>query len=481
MRSTSRSTFVIRRIRFRVDYVSEIPDQSRSAASESDEGGSPSTGEVSRLADHLFRHEAGRLVSVLIGIFGIDRLQLAEDVVQESLVRALKTWPYYGIPENPAAWLTQTAKNLALDLIRREKLFQDKQPQIITFIEQWSADSSADASASFDHEIKDDRLRLMFACCHPLIPQESQAALALKTLCGFSPAEIARAFLSSEAAIAKRLTRARQKIRELRIPFEIPSGADMPARLDGVLQTLYLLFNEGYKASSGESLVREELCREAIRLTTLLAEHPVGNQPRVHALAALILLNGARLHGRTDTEGNILRLKEQDRSSWNQSMTGRGMFHMSQSAAGDELSGYHLEAGIAACHCAAADYESTNWPQILSLYDHLVKIDDSPVVALNRAVAIAQVHGPRAGMAAVEAIPNRQSLEYYYLLYAVLAEFEAQLSNFESAANHLRKAIRLTGLKSEQYLLSNRLRDCENPAANIPRLIPLNKNLVTER
>jgi RNA polymerase sigma-70 factor (ECF subfamily) len=386
---------------------------------------------------------------------------MAEDVVQEALVRALKSWPYYGIPKNPAAWLTQTAKNLALDLIRRERLFQDKQPEIITFVEQWSADSSEGDSATFDNEIKDDRLRLMFACCHPLIPQESQTALALKTLCGFSPAEIAKAFLTSDAAIAKRLTRARQKIQQLRIPFEIPSGEAMPARLDGVLQTLYLLFNEGYKASSGERLIRADLCHEAIRLTTLLAASPVGNQPRVHALAALMLLNGARLPARLDEGGNILRLEDQDRSSWDQSMIGRGMFHLARSAAGGVISEYHLQAGIAAVHCAAKDYESTDWPKILSLYDRLIEIDDSPVVALNRAVATAQVHGPRAGIEAVENIRQHQMLESYHLLYAVLAEFESQLNDYQAAANHLRKALQFTEVRSEQALLSKRLLDCE--------------------
>lgn len=413
------------------------------------------------MADHLFRQEAGKLVSILTGIFGLDRLQMAEDVVQESLVRALKSWPYYGIPKNPAAWLTQTAKNLALDLVRREKLFQDKQSEIIASVEQWSADSDEGDSVTFDNEIKDGRLRLMFACCHPLIPQESQTALALKTLCGFSPGEIAKAFLTTEAAIAKRLTRARQRIRELRIPFEIPAGDQMPVRLDGVLQTLYLLFNEGYKASSGESLIREELCREAIRLTTLLAAHPVGNQPRVHALAALMLLNGARLPARMDAEGNIVRLEEQDRTTWDKGLIGRGLFHLAQSAAGNELSEYHLQAGIAAVHCAAKDYESTDWPRILSLYDRLIEMDDSPVVALNRAVALAQVHGPRAGIEAVENIRQHQMLESYYLLYAVLAEFESQLNDFQAAARHLRKALEFTELKSEQSLLSRRLRDCE--------------------
>ena len=254
----------------------------------------PPTGDISQLAEHLFRHEAGKLVSVLTGIFGIERLQLAEDVVQEALIRALQTWPYYGIPKNPAAWLTQTAKNQALDIIRREKLFADKQPQIISFIEQWSNECNEEDSPSFDNEIKDTRLRLMFACCHPAIPQDAQTALALKTLCGFSPAEIAKAFLSSEAAIAKRLTRARQRIQELHVPFAIPEGEELSSRLDAVLHTLYLLFNEGYKASMGDNLIREDLCTEAIRLTTLLAEHPVGNQPRTHALAALMLLNAAR-------------------------------------------------------------------------------------------------------------------------------------------------------------------------------------------
>ena len=427
---------------------------------------SPPSGEISQLAEHLFRQEAGKLVSVLTGIFGIDRLQLAEDVVQEALIRALQTWPYYGIPKNPAAWITQTAKNLALDLIRREKLFRDKQPEIVASTEQWSADSFADDSPLFDTEIKDSRLRLMFACCHPLIAQEEQTALALKTLCGFSAAEIAKAFLTTEAAIAKRLTRARQKIRDLRIPFEIPSGSELSIRLNGVLQTLYLLFNEGYKASSGESLVKKDLCYEAIRLAVLLAEHSVANLPRIHALIALMLLNGARLPTRTDTEGNILRLKEQDRSQWDRTMIARGMFHLLQSAEGDEASDYHLQAGIAACHCAAKDYQSTDWPKILSLYDRLVEFDDSPVVALNRAVAVANVHGPMAGIEAVEAIRNRGKLSSYYLLYAVLGELEAQLNNPQTAADHFRSSLRLTEIRSEQMFLSKRLQACEERTTN---------------
>jgi RNA polymerase sigma factor (sigma-70 family) len=419
------------------------------------------TGEISRLTDHLFRHEAGKLVSVLTGIFGINRLQLAEDVVQESLIRALRTWPYIGVPKNPAAWLTQTAKNLALDVIRREKLFHDKEPQIVAFMEQWPSESAAGESPMFENEIRDGRLRLMFACCHPALSAEDQTALALKTLCAFSPAEIGKAFLTSEAAIAKRLTRAKQKICDEHIPFEIPAGDALSPRLDGVLQTIYLLFNEGYKASSGDHLIREELCREAIRLASLLAEHPAGNQPRMHALVALMLLNAARLPARTDPEGNILRLKEQDRSTWNQELIARGMQHLSMSAAGDELTTYHLQAAIAACHCVASDYLSTDWRKILSLYDQLLQLNDSPVFALNRAVAVANVRGPQAGIEAVEKIRNGNQLKSYYLLYAVLGEFEEQLHHFPAAIDNFRKALDLTELASERSFLSKRLQETE--------------------
>jgi RNA polymerase sigma factor (sigma-70 family) len=415
----------------------------------------PPTGEVTQLAEHLFRHEAGKLVSVLTSIFGIERLQLAEDVVQEALLRALQTWPYYGVPKNPAAWITQTAKNMALDVLRREKNFRSKEAAIVATIEREPAD---DLSA-IDHEIKDERLRMMFACCHPVIAQEAQVALALKTLCGFSSGEISRAFLTSEAAIEKRLVRARQKIRQAGIAFEIPGGKELAGRLDSVLQTLYLLFNEGYKASSGDRLVRQELCDEAIRLAALLVAHPAGDYPKAHALLALMLLNAARLPARVDEEGNILRLKDQNRSVWSQPMIARGMFHLSRAASGNELTEYHLQAGIAACHCSAPDYQSTDWAQILALYDQLVQLDDSAVIALNRAVAVAQVKGPVAAIKAITQIPNSEALKSYYLLYAVLADFEAQLENPQAAAEHLRKALDLTDLKSEQSFLARRLHE----------------------
>jgi RNA polymerase sigma factor (sigma-70 family) len=419
--------------------------------------------DISGLTEHLFRHESGKLISVLTGIFGIERLQLAEDVVQEVMMRALQTWPYYGVPKNPAAWLTQAAKNLALDTIRREKNFAEKQPQIISFMEQWPTSSVVGNAPLLETEIQDDRLRMMFVCCHPLITPEDQIALALKTLCGFSPSEIAKAFLTTDAAVAKRLTRAKQKIREAEIRFEIPEGPELSRRLDNVLQSLYLLFNEGYKASSGATLVREDLCHEAIRLTTLLVKQPAGNQPKTHALLALMLLNAARLPSRTDSEGNLLRLQDQDRSRWDQTLVARGMFHIAQSAAGDDLSEYHLQAGIAAVHCAAKDYASTNWPQILEMYDRLVEFDDSPVVALNRAVALAEVRGPQAGIEAISAIQNLKSLESYYLLHAVLGEFEIRLNHPRAAAGHLRKALQLAEIRSEQDFLAKRLAQCEKP------------------
>src|SRR5436189_3850101 len=345
-------------------------------------------GEVTQVVEHFFRHEAGKMISTLARIFGIEHLNLAEDVVQETLARASQTWPYYGIPRNPSAWITQVAKNLALDLIRRDKVFRNKEIEIANFMEP--PNSARSESLSLDGEIKDDRLRMMFVCCHPVVPQEAQVALALKTLCGFSVTEISRAFLTTEAAIAKRVTRAKQKIQEAHIPFEIPVGDELARRLESVLHSLYLLFNEGYKASGGNKLVREELCHEAIRLTELVAQHRAGNQPKTHALLALMLLNAARTPAREDDQGSLLRLEEQDRTRWNQTMIARGMSRLRESATGGQISEYHLQAGIAACHATAVDYQSTDWARILSLYDRLLQFDDSPVVALNRAVAVAK-------------------------------------------------------------------------------------------
>ena len=414
--------------------------------------------EISGTVEHLFRHEGAKMVAILTRIFGIEHLNLAEDVVQEALARALQTWPFYGVPKNPSAWIMRASRNLALDVVRRRKVFQNKQAEIIRLMDR---DGAAPDEAIFsEDEISDDRLRLMFVCCHPAIPADAQVALALKTLCGFSVAEIGHAFLTTEAAIAKRLTRAKQKIHQARIPFEIPAGGELGQRLDSVLQSLYLLFNEGYKASSGENLVREELCEEAIRLAELLMAHPAGNQPKTHALLALMLLNAARNPTRLDSEGNLLRLKDQDRTRWDQAMIVRGMFHFTQSAVGEELSEYHFEAGIAACHCAAKDYDSTDWQQILSLYDRLIEFDQSPVVALNRAVAIANIRGPKAGLQAVRRVQDLNKLRSYYLLYAVLGEFELRSGNLQAAAEQFRRSFELAETKSERAFLLKRLQRC---------------------
>jgi len=427
-----------------VDDLSAQPKQSE-----------PPPEEVLQVVEHLFREEAGKMVAILTRIFGIEHLNLAEDVVQEALVRALQTWPYYGVPKNPSAWIMQVSRNLALDVVRREKVFRDKQTQIVTSFEKENA--GPDEAVFSEHEIKDDRLRMIFVCCHPLLPPEAQVALALKTLCGFSVEEISRAFLTNEAVIAKRLTRAKQKIREEGVAFEIPAGDELGRRLDGVLQTLYLLFNEGYKASSGEALLRAELCHEAIRLALLLVQHKAGNQPRVHALLALMLLNAARFPTRTDNEGNLLRLKDQDRARWDRAMIARGMFHLTRAATGDEMTSYHLQAAIAACHCAAPDYASTDWRQIRALYDRLIQMDDSPVVALNRAVALSEVEGPNAGLAALAQARKREGMDSYYLFYAVQGELEARLKRYESASALFRKSIELTNLNSERAFLTKRL------------------------
>ncbi len=418
---------------------------------------------VHDLADQLFRRESAKIVSILTGIFGTNRLPLVEDAVQDALIRAMKTWPFYGAPENPTAWLVRAARNRALDQIRREANFHEKQPHIIAAVEARLAGTPGSVEAG--NSIEDDHLRLMFVCCHPELPAEAQAALALKTLCGFSPAEIASGFLISEAAAAKRLTRARQRLRERNVPFEIPPDSELPARLNGVLKILYLLFSEGHKASHGETVVRAELCTEAIRLGELLARHPVGDRPVTHALLALMQLTAARLPARVDGDGALLRLEDQDRSRWDRVMIGRGVRHLAQSASGDQLTEYHLQAGIAACHTLAADEASTDWPRILEFYDRLMEIAASPVVALNRAVAVSRVHGSEAGILAVESITGRDQLSDYHFYHAILGELESKAGRNEAAAAHFERALESAGTAPEQAFIARRLDDCRRQSA----------------
>jgi RNA polymerase sigma-70 factor (ECF subfamily) len=423
--------------------------------------------EITQIVDHLFRQEAAKMVSALTGVFGLGSLQLAEDVVQEALLQAMQTWSYAGAPENPSAWIMRVAKNRALDAIRRERSFREKEPRIIAFVEQLSDGGGSGAPIFLEHEVRDDQLRMMFACCHPLIPREAQVALTLKTLCGFGEDEIAAAFLTSRDAIAKRLTRARQKIREAGLPFEIPAGPDLPARLDAALQVIYLMFNEGYKASTGDALTRDDLCAEAIRLGSLLAENPAGEQPKTHALLALMLLSGARLASRVDAEGNLLLLADQDRSRWDRAMIARGFAHLNQSAAGEEISEFHLQAGIAYCHCAAETYESTNWARILWLYDALTELKDSPVIALNRVVAVSQIRGPRSALEELAQIRDLERLQSYHYLHAVRAQFHFDLGEWSEAESSLRAALELTTVKAERTFLAKRLQLCAGKLAAI--------------
>ncbi len=413
------------------------------------------TARASQVVEHFFRHETGRLHGALMRMLGPENLTLVEDVAQGALLQAMRTWSIGGVPENPSAWITRVAMNLARDALRHRTMSSSKETAIVTHLEQTRAPSAR--PDDHEHEIRDDALRLMFVCCHPSLSPDSQVVLALKVLCGFSTGEVARAFLSSEAAIEKQLTRTKQRLRETGIGFEIPEGAELSPRLDGVLAALYLLFNEGYKASAGERLLREELCAEAIRLTSLLVAHPAGRTPRSHALLSLMLLTAARFPSRLDAQGDFLRLDDQDRAKWDQPLIERGLLHLAQAAQGRELSEYHLQAAIGACHCTAVDYASTDWARILTYYDELLRIKPSPVVALNRAVAVANVHGPQAGLDAIAAIAQRERLENHYLLHSVTGELHWRMKNHAAAAASFRRALKLTQVGPEQTYLAKML------------------------
>jgi RNA polymerase sigma factor (sigma-70 family) len=410
---------------------------------------------ASQMVENFFRQETGRLHGALIRLLGPENISLAEDVAQEALLKALRTWSIGGFPANPSAWITKVAMNLARDAMRHRRMAYSKEDGIITHFEQIA--SGAAPLQESEAEIRDDTLRLMFGCCHPSIAADAQVVLALKVICGFSTGEIARAFMSSEAAIEKQLTRTKQRIQDAKIGFSIPEGAELEKRLDGVLAALYLLFNEGHKASSGERLLREELCHEAIRLTALLVEHPVGNTPRAHALLALMLLTAARFPTRLDEHGALLRLDDQDRTKWDQNLIARGLEHMARAAQGTELSEYHLQAAIAACHCTAVDFASTDWTRILSYYDELLRLKPSPVIALNRAVAVAHLRGPQAALDEIENIPQRGKLESNYLLHAVIGELYRQLKDDEAATESFRRALQLAEVEPEQAFLMRML------------------------
>ena len=410
---------------------------------------------VPALVDHLFRHQTGQMIATLVRVFGPRHIDLAEEVVQEALLKALQLWSYRGVPDNPSAWLIQVAKNRALDRLRREASLREKADEIIrTFAAQ---EVLANQRAGSTHEALDDSLAMIFMACHPAIAREARVALTLKTVGGFGTSEIARAFLAKEPTIAQRLVRAKRLIRDEGITFELPSPKEMSARLDSVLEVIYLIFNEGYAAHSGENLVRADLCDEAIRLCSLIVQHPATNLPKSHALLSLMLFQAARLQARVGESGELSVLAEQDRTLWDRRLMAMGFHHLDRSAAGQEFTEYHLQAAIASCHAAATRYELTNWEQIVRLYDLLVALNPSPVIALNRAVAIAKHRGAEAGLREVERIIEHPALQHYYLLPATIGEFWQELGDAEKAADNLRQALRCSCSEPERRFLQKKL------------------------
>jgi len=423
----------------------------------SDPAGCAASPEVAQLVDHLFRREAGRLVAILARRFGAEHLHLAEDVVQDALLKAMQTWPFTGVPANPTGWILQVARNRGLDQTRHRQMGRAKQPELASLVEACLADAVHLPAPQFEDEIRDSQLRMMFVCCDPGLPPEAQVALTLKVLCGFGEREIAAAFLVREAAIAKRLVRARQFLRDQRVAVELPAAAELAPRLQAVLQVLYLMFNEGYKASHGDSVLREDLCADAIRLGELLAAHPLGDRPATHALLALMGFNAARLPARLGTDGAILRMAEQERALWDREKIHRALAHLETSGRGGEASRFHLEAGIAACHALAPSEAATDWRRIVELYDELLARDASPVVALNRAVAVARLRGPLAGLSALDTLPGRAALENHHLLHAVAGQLWLDAGEPLKAAVSLRRAHGMATLEAERVLLARRL------------------------
>jgi len=416
---------------------------------------------VKQIVDNLFRHDSGKLVSVLTRIFGAENLEMAEDVVQDSLVEALNQWTYKGIPDNPSGWLFMVAKNKALNIVNREKYRRKYLSDVVHLLDsEWTAEPALNYIFS-EKQILDDQLRMMFTCCHPSISSDSQVALTLKTLCGFSILEIAKAFLTTEENINKRLVRARQKIREDNIAFDVPEGSDLEPRLAAVLETIYLLFNEGYSASGGNDLIRFELCEEAIRLTEIIAGHEsIVNKANVYAMLALMYLNASRFKSRISDRGDILTLAEQDRALWDLDLMQKGFYNLEKSTADKTLSIYHILAAISAYHCSARDFESTDWKSILSLYDKLVLLDGSPLVLLNRAIVLSKLNGPLSALNELKKIEETSALEAYHLFHSTRGEFYLQLNNLNEASESFRKAIALSPLQAEKEHLQRRLDLC---------------------
>lgn len=392
------------------------------------------------------------MASVLTCWLGFGRLGLAEDIVQDTLMQALHAWPAQGIPDNPRAWLYRVAKNRALDVLRREKQLRHVgDDQLSEFTETDAPDMER---LFFDDELNDSQLRMLFACCHPALSAEAQQAMCLKILCGLSVREIAHAFLTAPDTIEKRLYRAKERIRQNNIELAVPAGVSLTSRLNSVLRSVYLLFNEGYASHQPDELIRYDLCAEALRLARLLTEHPRTSVPATYALLALLCFQAARFKARHTSTDDIILLAHQDRSLWDRDLIDRGQYYLNRAATGNQLTDYHLEAAIAACHSMAPTYETTNWPQILHYYDLLLVCKPSPVVALNRAVALARVAGPLQALADVTNLTGLDHSQYYH---AVLGDLYAENQQPEPARHHYRRAQQLTFSLAEKTLLERKV------------------------
>lgn len=396
------------------------------------------------------------MVAILTRLFGAHNLELAEDVVQETLLKALKVWSYGPLPDNPSGWLFRVAKNRAIDILRRRRYETPFAADLDGLLRsEWTLTHTVEHIFT-EEEIPDDQLRMIFLCCHPSLPEESQIALTLKTLCGFGPVEIASALFKKEEAVEKQLVRARQKLREEKISFELPAASEFTQRLGPVLAVLYLLFNEGYKSTDSEQVIRHDLLDEAIRLTRILAGHPIGNNPEVHALLALMLLHASRVPSRTGTEGEILVLSEQDRTLWDDALLKEGLAFFNRASEGERMTAYHVEAAIAAHYATAKSFEETPWGEIVSLYDLLLELKPTVVVRLNRAVALLKAKGPGPALEELRNLEKNSFVQDYYLFHAVMAEILIELGETSSALKHLDHALAGTKQSAERRLLESK-------------------------
>ena len=412
---------------------------------------------IDQLVEDLFRHESGKMVAVLTGILGAENLLLTEDVVQDTLIEAIKNWTYKGVPDKPKSWLYKVAKNKAFNILKR-KLHHQKYISETSYLLQSEAPADSLEKLFSEQAIKDDQLRLMFMCCHPSISKDSQIALILKTLCGFSIGEIAKAFLSNNENITKRLVRARKTIKTNQIPFVVPPENELVKRTDAVLEAIYLLFNEGYSASQGEEVIRQDLCKEAIRLVEIIIEHPsIPENTNAFALLALMQLNTSRFNAREDEQKNIITLEFQDRSIWDYELMEKGFQHLNKASKGEFISVYHILASISAYHCSAKDFDSTNWQGILHLYDKLLELDNSAVVVMNRAIVLSKVEGVEIALEALKQIKNDKTIRSNYLFHTLFAEFSFQLNLKHQAIDSIKRAIEFAPIESEKRMLTQKL------------------------